>query len=97
MVLDQRSGRVLEFQGRASLSVYTEVVWAFDLEIGQWLPWAQQARESSFLSPKQGKRSWESPDLSHRRSLAAVTFGNISQSVFLTPFGRNSFLHLACC
>lgn len=41
------------------------------------------------LIPKQGKIIWDSQDLSHGESLAAVTLGNISQSMSFTPLGRN--------
>lgn len=33
-------------------SLCTDVDWGFDLEMGQWPSWAQQAREILFLSPK---------------------------------------------
>lgn len=49
-VLDQRNGRVTGSQGTTSLSGCTEVGWAFDLEMGQWPPWAQQGRECSLLN-----------------------------------------------
>lgn len=33
-------------------SLCTDVDWGFDLEMGQWPPWAQQVREILLLSPK---------------------------------------------